>query len=115
KRNSHYSRIDPRGIYFADNSSWPGGGGPKYEVLHPLTGRPVRIPSRGWLFQADTMKKYIDADKVLFGVDENAVPTFKRYLQDTEYEAPYSVFYQDGRAATKRLRTLIGEKVFDYP
>ncbi|WP_415274070.1 site-specific DNA-methyltransferase [Aquiluna sp. Uisw_065] len=115
KRNSHYSRIDPRGVYFADNISWPGGGGPKYEVLHPLTGRPVRIPSRGWLFQPDTMKKHIDADQVLFGADENAVPTFKRYLKDTEYEAPYSVFYQDGRAATKRLRTLMGEKVFDYP
>lgn len=115
KRNSHYSRIDSRGVFFSGDISWPGGGGPKYDVAHPTTGLPVRVPSRGWLFQEDVLLKHIANDRVAFGADENAVPTFKRYLQDTEYEAPYSVFYQDGRAATKRLRTLMGEKVFDYP
>src|SRR5699024_888107 len=92
-----------------------GGGGPKYDISHPITGLPVRVPSRGWLFQQDVLLKHIANDRVDFGVDENAVPTFKRYLHNTEYEAPYSVFYQDGRAATKRLRTLMSEKVFDYP
>ena len=28
---------------------------------------------------------------------------------------PYSVFYKDGRAATKRLRTIMGENVFQNP
>jgi len=115
KRNSHYSRIDSRGVYFPGDISWPGGGGPKYDISHPITGLPVRVPSRGWLFQQDVLLKHIANDRVDFGVDENAVPTFKRYLHNTEYEAPYSVFYQDGRAATKRLRTLMSEKVFDYP
>ncbi|MGO1264255.1 MAG: site-specific DNA-methyltransferase [Brevibacterium aurantiacum] len=115
KRNKHYSRIDQRGVFFADNISWPGGGGPKYDVLHPVTGRPVRIPSRGWLFQKDAMKRHVKDGRVLFGDDENAVPTFKRYLRDTENEVAYSVFYQDGRAATKRLRSLMGKSVFDFP
>ena len=115
KRNSHYSKIDVRGVYFPDNISWPGGGGPNYDVLHPITGKPVKAPSRGWLFQEAVLKEHIANDRVVFGVDENAVPTFKRYLKDTEYEAAYSVFYQDGRAATKRLRNLMGESVFDYP
>lgn len=115
KRNAHYSRIDERGVYFADNISWPGGGGPKYDVMHPVTGEPVKIPSRGWLFQEAAMAKHIDDDRVLFGSDESSVPTFKRYLRDTELEVPYSVFYQDGRAATKRLRTLMDADVFDFP
>ena len=36
-------------------------------------------------------------------------------MKDTEFETPYSVFYQDGRAATKRLTKLMGSKVFDFP
>lgn len=115
KRHKHYSRIDAQGVYFADNISWPGGGGPEYPVLHPVTGKPVKIPSRGWLFQKQVMDEHIRADRVLFGKDEGAVPTFKRYLKDTELETPYSVFYQDGRAATKRLTKLMGSKVFDFP
>lgn len=115
KRNKHYCRIDSRGVYFADNISWPGGGGPKYEVLHPSSGNPVKIPSRGWLFQDDVMREHIKNDRVLFGETENSVPTFKRYLKDTEFEVPYSVFYQDGRSATKRLRDLMGATVFDFP
>lgn len=115
KRNKHYWRIDKRGVYFAGDISWPGGGGPEYDVWHPVTGKPVRIPSRGWLFQSDKMQQHIADGRVLFGDNETNVPTFKRYLAETEYEAPYSVFYQDGRAATKRLRTLFGRKVFDFP
>lgn len=115
KKNKHYWRIDQRGVYFADNISWPGGGGPSYEVLHPVTGLPVKTPSRGWLFQEATMKNHIADGRVLFGDTEDKVPTFKRYLKDTETEVPYSVFYQDGRAASKRLRTLMGAPVFTFP
>src|SRR5690606_22887769 len=50
KQHEHYNHIDERGVYFPDNISWPGGGGPVYEVIHPKTQRPVKIPSRGWLF-----------------------------------------------------------------
>lgn len=116
KAHKHYSSIDEKGVYFADNISWPGGGGPKYEVLHPLTHRPVAIPSRGWLFGTpERMQEIIDQNLVEFGPDETKVPCYKRYLKDTETEAPYSVIYKDGRAASKRLASLMGDKVFDNP
>lgn len=115
KRSKHYSRIDARGVYFPSDISWPGGGGPEYDLLHPVTKRPVRIPSRGWLFQENVMLQHVRAGNVQFGEDEDSVPTFKRYLKDTEYEVQYSVFYQDGRAATKRLRTLMEGTYFDFP
>ncbi|WP_175953657.1 site-specific DNA-methyltransferase [Schaalia sp. Marseille-Q2122] len=115
KRQSHYHHIDRRGVYFADNISWPGGGGPRYEVLHPVTGMPVKIPSGGWRFQEDRMAELIQQGRIHFGPTESSVPTVKRYLSETEYETPYSVFYQDGRASTKRLATLLGKGVFDFP
>lgn len=116
KAHKHYANVDSRGIYFPDNISWPGGGGPKYEVLHPITRKPVSVPSRGWMTSdPEKMKQWIAENRVHFGEDEKAVPCIKSYLQDREYQAPYSVFYQDGRAASKRLRSLMGEDCFDFP
>ena len=116
KAHKHFSHVDARGIYFPDNISWPGGGGPKYEVLHPITRRPVKVPSRGWMTSdPEKMKTWIAEGRVHFGEDETSVPCIKSYLTDHEYQTPYSVFYQDGRAASKRLRALLGGDYFDFP
>lgn len=116
KRHSHYSVIDERGVYFPSDISWPGGGGPKYEILHPVTGRPVAIPYRGWrIADPEKMASLIADNRVHFGPDETSVPCAKSHLNEREFEVPYSVFYQDGRAATKRLRTLLDADVFENP
>lgn len=116
KAHKHYCQVDKRGIYFAADISWPGGGGPKYEVLHPITKRAVKIPARGWITpDPEKMKGWITDERVHFGEDEGSVPCLKSYLRDQEYQAPYSVFYQDGRAATKRLRELMEGDCFDFP
>lgn len=115
KNHKHYCNVDSRGIFFADNISWPGGGGPKYEVLHPETKKPVKVPSRGWLYSEKRLQELIDDDRVVFGDDENSVPCVKSYLREHETSAPYSVFYKDGRASTKRLRELMEGDVFQNP
>lgn len=115
KEHAHYNKVDARGIYFADNISWPGGGGPKYNIKHPITNKNVKIPSRGWLTNEKTMKEWIARGIVDFGKDENNVPTLKSYLSDREFSVPYSVFYKDGRAASKRLALLMGDKIFENP
>jgi adenine-specific DNA-methyltransferase len=116
KAHKHYAHVDIRGVYFPDNISWPGGGGPKYEVLHPVTKKPVKIPSRGWMTSdPKRMQEWIADDRVHFGEDENSVPCIKSYLKDKERQTPYSVFYQDGRAASKRLRALMDGDLFDFP
>lgn len=116
KRHRHYKSVDKNGIYFPADISWIGGGGPQYVVLHPETTKPVKNPKRGWMTpDEEKMKSWIEQELVHFGDDETTVPCIKAYLSNNEFAAPYSLFYQDGRAATKRLRTLVGEKVFPYP
>jgi adenine-specific DNA-methyltransferase len=115
KDHAHYNKVDNKGVFFASDISWPGGGGPKYDILHPITHKPVKIPSRGWITNKETMLTWVESGKVNFGDDETAVPTIKSYLSEHEYGVPYSVFYQDGRAASKRLATLMGDKVFENP
>lgn len=116
KAHKHYGHVDARGVFFPADISWPGGGGPTYEVKHPVTRKPVKVPARGWITpDQKKMEQWIAEDRVHFGEDESKVPTLKAYLADQEYQAPYSVFYQDGRAATKRLRELMGCDCFDFP
>jgi len=62
------------------------------------------------------MEKAIQEGRVLFGPDENKVPTLKRYLHETEGQVLASVIYKDRRSARKRLRLLFGiDGVFPNP
>lgn len=114
KAHKHYSRVDDHGIYFPSDISWPGGGGPKYDLVNPETGIKASIPSRGWITSEQTMLQWVSEGLVDFG-EPGSVPTKKAYLKDRESSVPYSVFYKDGRAATKRLMEMFGRKVFDNP
>lgn len=75
----------------------------------------MRKPAGGWRYAYGTMQKLLSEDRIFFGEDETKVPCRKRYLRETEYELPCSVFYKDGRAATKELETILGEKRFNNP
>ena len=47
KKWSRYKRIDANGPWRDRDISWPGGGGPRYDVRHPKTGQPCKIPDSG--------------------------------------------------------------------
>ena len=115
-QHRHYNWIDERGVYFAGDISWPGGGGPEYEVLHPVTKKPVRIPARGWVFsKEETMDEAIRENRVHFAPDESQVPNLKRYLSDTDQQVLTSVFYQDRRAAHQNLSKIMGGATLEHP
>jgi len=50
KKWSRYKHIDKHGPWRDDNISWPGGGGPTYDVIHPITRKPCKVPERGWIY-----------------------------------------------------------------
>lgn len=114
---SRFKSIDPSGrIYNADKDlSWPGGGGPRYEVLHPTTKKPVSISERGWGLTESRLKELIEADLVEFGTDEKKIPRGKTFLEELDSQVAESVFTQIRTTAAQRLARLIGPGVFDYP
>jgi len=118
KKHKHYRYADANGVYFASDLSGPDDGRknrPRYQVLHPITGKPVPIPSRGWRWEEQRMIEEIKRERVHFGKDEGSIPNGKVYLKENEYQAPSSVFYKDRRSASMALKTLFGEKIFDFP
>jgi adenine-specific DNA-methyltransferase len=113
--SKHYDWMDKNGVYFGSDISGPNDGQYVYEVAHPVTGQPCKKPARGWVFPPESMKDKINEGRVHFGQDHTTVPKLKTYLKDTETQSLTSIRYVDGRAASKRLATLFGEKVFTNP
>ena len=109
KRQRQYWAVDKRGVYFPSDIGWHGGNGPRYEVIHPVTGQPCKIPERGWMYpDQERMAGAIGEGLVHFWEDHTKVPSSKTYLRDNEFEVLNSVFYQDRRGPTKRLRDMFG-------
>jgi adenine-specific DNA-methyltransferase len=113
--SKHYTWMDARGVYFPDNIAGPNDGQYVYDVAHPVTGKTVKMPSTGWRYPESAMRERIADGRVHFGSDETTVPNNKTYLASTEYQSLTSIRYLDGRAASKRLATLFGVKVFTNP
>lgn len=113
--SKHYSWMDERGIYFPSDISGPNDGQYIYDVRHPITAEIVKMPATGWRYPQQEMERRISEGLVHFGDDESTTPNNKTYLADTERQSLTSLIYQDGRAASKRLATLFGDKVFSNP
>lgn len=81
KKLRRYNRVDQHGPWRDRDISWPGGGGPRYDVLHPETGRPVPIPEAGWRFSEERMHQQIHAGLVEFRDTDDAPPFRKAHLR----------------------------------
>lgn len=116
KAQSHYKKFDPcLGIYHPDNISQGTGKGGRFPIIHPRTGLPCKCPSGGWRFSEAKLPELLRENRIAFGADETTVPCLKRFLKEVEYEVFASVFYKDGRGASKRLDSLMSAHLFDYP
>jgi hypothetical protein len=132
KKLSRYGNVDERGVWRDDNMSWPGGGGPTYEVIHPETKQPCAIPPGGWRYSSpEKMQEKIDAGIVEFRKDHTEPPYRKTYLQrqvngdnGDDFEEPEddlaiqvagTYFYRSALQASNKLATIFGSKVFDNP
>ena len=116
KDHSHYKCVDKKGLYFPGDIAQGTGNGGRFPIIHPITKLPCKIPAGGWRFSETKLPLLLKEDRIHFGKDEKTVPCLKRYLKETEYEVMSSVFYKDGRGASKRLDQLMETKgIFPYP
>jgi adenine-specific DNA-methyltransferase len=120
KAHSHYRWSDDRGLYFAADFSGPDDGResrPRYDIIHPVTGKPCKKPSTGWRWDEERTKKALaeKPPRIHFGPDETTVPCRKSYLKDIKTEPFASVFYKDGRAGTLVLEQIVGPGSMDFP
>lgn len=138
KKLSRHKWIDKWGPWRDRDISWPGGGGPRYDVLHPVTKKPCKVPERGWIYSTlEEMQRQIKLGLVEFREDHQEPPFRKAHLLPVpeelseEVENYYedeeisddeiglqvlgSVLYKQSQVSVKYLRKLMGGKLFNNP
>jgi adenine-specific DNA-methyltransferase len=133
KKHSRYGNVDKKGVWRDDNMSWPGGGGPTYDVPHPKTGKACAVPEGGWRYSTyEKMQEMIEGGIVVFRDDHTNPPIRKTYLVRTEtpsengdsiedeaddvgIQVMGSYFYRSALRASRTVTDLLGGKVFDNP
>jgi len=138
KKWSRYKRVDANGPWRDRDISWPGGDGPRYDVSHPDTKQPCKVPERGWIYSDPAeMQRQIDLGLVEFRADHTEPPFRKAHIrpvaaelviddesEETDDEAENeelatqvrgTYFYKQSQVSVKYLRDLMGAKVFDNP
>ncbi len=115
---ARFTKVDEHGPYRDDgNISWPGGGGPKYEVIHPVTGKPCKVPDAGWRFpRLERMQEEIANGRVVFGPDETTLPRIRRNLFEADGQVLKSVKFSYAQTATVEFNKIFdNQRVFDNP
>ena len=136
KKWSRYKRVDKNGPWRDRDISWPGGDGPQYDVIHPVTKKPCVVPEAGWRFSTpEEMQRQIDIGLVEFREDHLEPPFRKAHIKpisevadgedsddedsdDSEEMATQvrgSYFYKQSQVSVKYLKSLMGRKVFNNP
>ncbi|OAT77859.1 hypothetical protein A9B99_19640 [Mangrovibacter phragmitis] len=113
-----FRKVDENGPYRDDgNINWPGGNGPKYEILHPKTKRPCKLPTSGWRYPNSLrFWEEFERGRIVFGPDETTVPRIRTNLFENQDQVMTSVHYSYAQTATNEFVELFnGNRVFDNP
>lgn len=117
------------------NMSWPNANtfGPRYEVKHPKTGKPVKIPDRGWRWKEDSFNdaalivdgKFTNVlelhdgsflcGKIWFDKDENTQPSSINYLDELDNLLLRSIISLKSDGGIEVEKLFEGKSYFSYP
>ena len=112
------------------NVSWPNGltNGPRYDVLHPKTKAPVKVPERGWRWKRETFDSLLDYKHVIelhdgsymcgniwFAEDENTQPSQIKYLKEVDTMLLRSIISLKSDGGMEVENMLGGKNIMSYP
>lgn len=117
------------------NMSWPNQDtfGPDYKIPHPKTGKPVKIPDRGWRWKLDTFNnvakikngKYTEVKElhdgsfmcgdIWFAKDENTQPSSIKYLDEVNQFLLRSILSTKSDGGVELEKLFDGKSYFSRP
>ena len=110
----HFTYADSKGVFQTSDLTAPGSKN-KFDIIHPVTGKPCACGTRGWAYTEENIKTLIADEQILFGDDERTIPRLKNYLleNDNQKVLPKSVLFFDSQGTTKWMKAQgFG---FDFP
>lgn len=115
-----YSKIDEQGnVYQEVSMTWPNNKQAPADyfvpIIHPTTGKPTKIPGKGWRYPSATLKQMILDNMVVFGKDETTIPRRKYLLSENMYENVPSLYYNGKSVSTDVSNLEMKTTYFDNP
>ena len=120
-RRIRYKKVNHWGMYSDDgNLNWPGGGGPRYDVIHPLTQKPCKVPASGWRYQEEAMRELLnpasgERERIAFKRTHQQIPRYIEYLDEVDTEVRTSIIERSGQRAVEVVDAILGKGVFKNP
>ena len=120
-RRIRYRKVNQWGMYSDDgNLNWPGGGGPRYDIIHPVSQKPCKVPTSGWRYQEDAMRKLLnptagERDRIAFKKTHQQIPRYIEYLDEVDTEVRTSIVERTGQRAVEVVDAILGKGVFKNP
>ena len=112
------------------NMSWPNADtfGPRYDVPHPKTKIPTKVPDRGWRWNETTLFSQVDYEHIVerydgsfvcgglwFAKDENTQPSSIKYLRDVSKMLLRSIISLKSDGGIEVEKIFDGKSYFSYP
>lgn len=112
------------------NMSWPNANsfGPRYDIIHPATGKPTKVPDRGWRWKKETLEKEMGkggsfrrhdgsfvVGRVWFAQDENTQPSSIKYLDEVSRMLLRSIISLKSDGGIEVEKLLNKKSLFSYP
>lgn len=112
------------------NMSWPNADtfGPRYDVIHPGTHKPTKVPDRGWRWTKTTFDSVVNCDTAIerydgswvcggiwFAKDENTQPSSIKYLRDVGRMLLRSIISLKSDGGIEVEKIFEGKSYFPYP
>jgi adenine-specific DNA-methyltransferase len=112
------------------NMSWPNAEtfGSRYDVIHPATNKPTKVPDRGWRWNETTFSSQLDyanvkkrfdgsyvCGNIWFASDENTQPSSIRYLKDVSRMLLRSIISLKSDGGIEVEKIFDGKSFFSYP
>jgi adenine-specific DNA-methyltransferase len=112
---TRYNRVDERGPYSSmRHTENPKEGGYRYDVIHPVTGKPCKPPPKGYRFPKERMDELIADDRIIFFKDDTQPVQLKRYLSDVRSPLR-SIIDTTGQHGAADLKRLLPEGPARFP
>ncbi|MCY4370668.1 MAG: site-specific DNA-methyltransferase [bacterium] len=106
-----YKFIDDTGVFTGSQSVHnPGREGYRYDVFHPVTGKPCREPLMGYRFPPRTMAALLAEDRVIFGTDESKIIELKVYVKDFKAKLGSVIQGIDSRRGANEIRAIFPDE-----
>lgn len=115
KRLKVFYNADDKGLYTYADLSVPGNRY-VYTVKHPITGKTVQEPSRGWGISEEKFWLLDEDGLIIWGTDETKQPLKKLYLSRDKDQLMKSVLAYPARTPTHELEKMLGKRgAFNNP